>query len=88
MSVKTVNEHLVNIHSDAEIPPESTIRKFRIVQREGTRDVEHYSVDAILAVGYHVRSTRGTAFRQWATTRRPIRMRDWITKLDDFLKLT
>lgn len=51
MSVKTVNEHLVNIYGDAEIPPEATIRSFRIVQREGTGDVEHYSVDTILAVG-------------------------------------
>ena len=73
VSVKTVNEHLVNIYGDAELPPEATIRSFRIVQREGTRDVarnvEHYSLDAILAVGYRVRSARGTAFRQWATTR-------------------
>ncbi len=92
VSVKTVNEHLVNIYGDAEIPPAATIRSFRIVQREGTRegtrDVEHYSLDAILAVGYRVRSARGTAFRQWATSRRPMHMRDWITKLDDFLKLS
>ncbi len=58
VSVKTVNEHLVNIYSDAELPPEATIRSFRIVQREGSRDVsrnvEHYSLDAILAVGYRV----------------------------------
>ncbi len=73
VSVKTVNEHLVNIYGDAELPPEATIRSFRIVQREGIRDVsrnvEHYSLDAILAVGYRVRSARGTAFRQWATAR-------------------
>ncbi|MDA1053173.1 MAG: virulence RhuM family protein [Planctomycetota bacterium] len=73
VSVKTVNEHLVNIYAEAELPPEATIRNFRIVQREGTRDVsrnvEHYSLDAILAVGYRVRSARGTAFRQWATAR-------------------
>lgn len=69
VSVKTVNEHLGNIYSDAELPPEATIRNFRIVQREGSRDVEHYSLDAILAVGYRVRSAHGTAFRQWATAR-------------------
>ncbi len=67
VSVKTVNEHLVNIYSERELEPEATIRSFRIVQREGTRDVsrniEHYSLDAILAVGYRVRSARGTAFR-------------------------
>lgn len=73
VSVKTVNEHLINIYGDSELPREATIRNFRIVQREGTRDVsrnvEHYSLDAILAVGYRVRSARGTAFRQWATAR-------------------
>ncbi len=58
VSVKTVNEHLVNIYGDAEIPPEATIRSFRIVQREGARAVEHYSLNAILAVGYRVRSAR------------------------------
>jgi hypothetical protein len=44
VSVKTVNEPLVNIYSEAELPPEATIRNFRIVQREGTRNVEHYSL--------------------------------------------
>ena len=73
VSVKTVNEHLVNIFDEQELEPETTIRKFRIVQREGSRDVtrtlDHYSLDAILAVGYRIRSHRGTQFRQWATTR-------------------
>lgn len=73
VSVKTANEHLVNIYDACELEPETTIRKLRIVQREGSRDVtrvlDHYSLDAILAVGYRVRSTRGTQFRQWATAR-------------------
>jgi len=73
VSVKTVNEHLINIYDDGELERGATIRKFRIVQREGDRDVtrtiEHYNLDAILAVGYRVRSARGTAFRQWATAR-------------------
>ena len=73
VSVKTANEHLVNIYSEGELGREATIRSFRIVQREGSRDVarqvEHYSLDATLAVGYRVRSARGTAFRQWATAR-------------------
>ncbi|HEX5009340.1 MAG TPA: virulence RhuM family protein [Planctomycetota bacterium] len=73
VSVKTVNEHLVNIYSDAELDREATIRSFRIVRVEGSRqvarNVEHYSLEAILAVGYRVRSARGTAFRQWATAR-------------------
>jgi len=73
VSVKTVNEHLVNIYSEGELALKATIRSFRIVQTEGSRqvarDVEHYNLDAILAVGYRVRSARGTAFRQWATAR-------------------
>jgi hypothetical protein len=71
VSVKTANEHLVNIYAEGELESEATIRKFRIVQTEGSRQVErlvdHYSLDAILAVGYRVRSARGTQFRQWAT---------------------
>ena len=73
VSVKTVNEHLINIYSEEELDSGATIRKFRIVQTEGTRQVsrmvDHYNLEAILAVGYRVRSGRGTAFRQWATRR-------------------
>ncbi len=73
VSVKTVNEHLINIYSEQELDRDATIRNFRIVQTEGDRQVsraiEHYNLDAILAVGYRVRSARGTAFRQWATAR-------------------
>ncbi|MEQ1898726.1 MAG: virulence RhuM family protein [Vicinamibacterales bacterium] len=71
--VRTINEHLANIFDDGELSREATIRKFRIVRLEGarqvTREVEHYSLPAILAVGYRVRSARGTQFRQWATAR-------------------
>ena len=73
VAVPTVNEHLKGIYADGELPAEGTIRKFRIVRREGSREVsreiEHYSLPAILAVGYRVRSPRGTQFRQWATAR-------------------
>jgi hypothetical protein len=73
VSVPTVNEHLGNAYEDGEVQPERTIRKLRIVQAEGDRSVrrmlDHYSLEAILAVGYRVRSTRGTEFRQWATAR-------------------
>jgi hypothetical protein len=69
--VRTINEHLMNIFSDGEIDQHSTIRKFRIVRQEGkrqvSREIEHYNLEAILAVGYRVRSTRGTQFRQWVT---------------------
>jgi hypothetical protein len=71
--VRTINEHLVNIFEEGELQRESTVRKFRIVRPEGgrqvNREVEHYSLSAILAVGYRVRSHRGTQFRQWATAR-------------------
>lgn len=73
VSVKTANEHLINIYNERELDPAATIRKFRIVQTEGNRQVarnlDHYSLDAILAVGMRVRSARGTAFRQWAIAR-------------------
>ena len=71
--VRTINEHLANLIEDGEIAPGATIRKFRIVRREGEREVEreieHYNLDAILAVGYRVRSPRGAQFRRWATER-------------------
>ena len=73
VSIPTVNEHLAGIYADGELGREATIRNFRIVQTEGRREVsraiDHYNLDAILAVGYRVRSARGTAFRQWATAR-------------------
>jgi hypothetical protein len=69
--VRTVNEHLKNVYADGELNPDATIRKFRIVAREGARDIErlvdHYNLDAVLQVGYRVRSPRGAQFRQWAT---------------------
>ena len=65
--VRTINEHLQNIYREGELEPGATIRKFRIVRREGSREVarevEHYNLDAILAVGYRVRSERGAQFR-------------------------
>lgn len=71
VDVRTVNEHLRNIFADEELYEQRTIRKFRIVQREGSRDVtreiDHYNLDAIISVGYRVNSRRATQFRQWAT---------------------
>ncbi len=70
--VRTVNEHIRNVFAEGECDPRATIRKFRIVQTEGARQVEReidaYNLDVILSVGYRVRSTRGTQFRGWATT--------------------
>ncbi len=86
VDVRTVNEHLVNIFRSSELEQESTIRKFRIVQTEGTREVarevEFYSLDAIIAVGYRVNSRQATQFRIWATKV----LRDFLVKgfvLDD-----
>jgi hypothetical protein len=73
VSVPTVNEHLKAIYAEGELSAEATIRNSRIVQTEGARQVErlvdHYHLNAILAVGFRVRSQRGTQFRQWAITR-------------------
>lgn len=73
VTVPTVNEHLKSIFDGGELEAGATIRKFRIVRIEGkrevTREIEHYNLAAILAVGYRVRGHRGTQFRQWATAR-------------------
>ena len=71
VTVPTINEHLRNIFESGEISQEATLRKFRTVQTEGSREVarevEHYNLDAIISVGYRVNSVRATQFRQWAT---------------------
>lgn len=71
VSVPTINEHIKGIISAQEVDSGATIRNFRTVQIEGQREVarlvEHYALDMILAVGYRVRSARGTAFRRWAS---------------------
>ena len=71
VTVPTVNEHLANLFSQGEITEAATIRNFRIVRLEGTREVarevEHYHLDAIIAVGFRVNSARAIQFRQWAT---------------------
>jgi hypothetical protein len=86
VSTRTISEHIINIYSDHELLPEATIRKFRLVQTEGIRQVERlvdfYNLDMILAIGYRVRSHRGVQFRSWATER----LREYIVKgfaLDD-----
>ena len=69
-----------------ELTKEATVRKFRIVQMEGSRnverEVEHYNLDMIIALGYRIRSIIATRFRQWATER----LKEYIIKgftLDD-----
>ncbi len=78
--IRTINEHLKNIYAEGELVSETTIRKFRIVRLEGTREVtrsiDHYNLDAIISVGYRVNSIRGTQFRIWATQR----LREYLIK--------
>jgi hypothetical protein len=80
VTIPTVNEHLKNLYEEGELQPDPTIRKFRIVRYEGrrsvSREIEHYNLDAILAVGYRVRSERGVQFRRWATER----LREYLVK--------
>jgi len=72
-TVPNVNLHLKSIYAEGEQREEATIKSYLIVRNEGARQVSrqvlHYSLPAILAVGYRVRSRRGTQFRQWATAR-------------------
>ncbi|HRH70188.1 MAG TPA: virulence RhuM family protein [Flavobacteriales bacterium] len=71
VEVATINYHLKEIFQSAELQEEGTIRKIRIVQQEGTREVarevDHYNLDVIISVGYRVNSQRATLFRVWAT---------------------
>jgi hypothetical protein len=71
VDVRTINEHVGNIYENGEQRREATVRKFRIVQKEGNRDVarnmDFYNLDAIIAVGFRVNSARAVQFRQWAT---------------------
>jgi len=90
VSIPTINEHLKTIYADSELAEAATIRKFRIVRLEGSREVsrliEHYSLEAILAVGYRVRSVRGTQFRRWATDRLSEYLRKGFVMDDERLK--
>lgn len=70
VSIPTINEHLKKIYSDGELKESSTIRKFRIVQDEGNRqvgrEVIHYNLQAIIAVGFKVNNERAIQFRKWS----------------------
>ena len=71
VEVHTINYHLKEIFKSGELNENSTIRKIRIVQTEGarevSREVDFYNLDAIIAVGYRVNSYNATQFRIWAT---------------------
>ena len=69
VDVRTINEHIKKIYSDSELEEDATIRNFRIVQTEGsrqvTRNTKHYSLQMIIAVGFKVNSERAVQFRKW-----------------------
>ena len=69
VDVRTINEHIKNIYNDSELLEDSTIRNFRIVQNEGnrqvSRDVKHYNLQMIIAIGFKVNSERAVQFRKW-----------------------
>lgn len=85
-----ISLHLKNIYAEEELTPQATAEKFSVVRQEGARQVrrtlEHYNLDAIIAVGYRVNSKKATRFRQWATKT----LKEYITKgfvlNDDMLK--
>ncbi|HEY4184694.1 MAG TPA: virulence RhuM family protein [Polyangia bacterium] len=72
-TLQNINLHLQNIYEEGELDPGATIKSHLIVRAEGPRQVrrpvQHYSLEAILAVGFRVRSQRGTQFRKWANAR-------------------
>ncbi len=90
VEINTINYHLKEIFDEHELEENATIRNFRIVQKEGNRDVardvKFYNLDAIIAVGYRVNSKKATRFRQWATNT----LKEYITKgfvlNDDMMK--
>ena len=83
---QNVTQHLKAIYDEGELDEAATCKEYLQVRLEGrrhvSRNLHHYSLPAILAVGYRVRSQRGTAFRQWAT----VRLSEYLVKgftLDD-----
>lgn len=75
VDVRTINDHIKKIYLDAELQEQATIRNYRIVQTEGTRqvsrEVKHYNLQMIIAVGFKVNNERAVQFRKWA---------NWIVK--------
>ncbi len=72
VDVRTINEYIKKIYSDSELEEDATIRNFRIVQTEGsrqvTRDTKHYNFQMIIAVGFKVNNERAVQFRKWANS--------------------
>ena len=72
VDVRTISDHIKKVYSDSELEEIATIRKFRIVQIEGSRQVQretnHYNLQMIIAVGFKVNNERAVQFRKWANS--------------------
>ena len=72
VDVRTINEYIKKIYSDLELEEDATIRYFRVIQTEGsrqvTRDTKHYNLQMIIAVGFKVNNERAVQFRKWANS--------------------
>lgn len=70
---QNISLHIENIYNDGELPKEGTHKYFLLVQQEGSRqvkrEIEHYNLDVIIAIGYRIQSVVATRFRRWATER-------------------
>ena len=89
-SRQNIGQHLENIYKDNELPREATIKIFFIVQKEGSREVkreiDHYNLDVIIAIGYRVQSDVAVRFRRWATQRLHEYIQKGFTMDDERLK--
>lgn len=89
-SKANISEHIRNIYEEGELEEVSTVRKFRTVRQEGSRNVErelvYYNLDLIISLGYRVKSKIATNFRRWATERLKEYMIKGFTMDDDRLK--
>ena len=87
---QNIGQHIENVYKDNELPREATIKKFFIVQTEGTRqvkrEIDHYNLDIIIAIGYRVQSETATRFRRWATQRLHEYIQKGFTMDDERLK--
>ena len=87
---QNIGQHIENIYKDNELPREATIKKFFIVQTEGNRqvkrEIDHYNLDVIIAIGYRVQSETATRFRRWATQRLHEYIQKGFTMDDERLK--
>ena len=92
VGLPTINEHIKKIYADSELEESATIRNFRIVQTEGsrqvTRDTKHYNLQMIIAVGFKVNNERAVQFRKWANgIVKDYTIKGWVMD-DERLKMT